>query len=224
MLMRHHNFDAAIVVLESSKKIIARSPQLELSLGVAYYGQRRFSDAVGSFLRTIELDPSIPQPYLYLARIIDQAGDRLPEIERRFAAYASLKPASPLGYYLHARAIFERLPPKGFPEDAAKAEELVRKSLSLKEDEWESHLLLGGLLERKEDFEGARAALERAIALSPGSPAPHLTLARVLLRLGRKEEAVRERNLFKEMTRRQETEIQERAAKIKRLNVTVGPQ
>ena len=52
VLLVHQNFDVAIQLLESARKIFAQSAQLELALGIAYYGQRRFPEAVDAFLRT----------------------------------------------------------------------------------------------------------------------------------------------------------------------------
>ncbi|MCW5982079.1 MAG: tetratricopeptide repeat protein [Bryobacteraceae bacterium] len=221
LLMRHHNFDVAIQVLEASKKVIAKSPQLELALGVAYYGQRRFPDAVASFLRTIDLDPGVPQPYIYLGRTLENATERMLEIERKFTAYAEAHPKSALGPFLVAKAIFVQLPPGGYPPQAEKAEALLRRSLAIKENEWETHHLLGSLLERKGDLDQAAASLKRAIELNPANPAPHLPLARVYLRQGNKDDAARERTLFKDLTQAQETAIQERAASMKRFELSV---
>ena len=221
VLMVHHNFEVAIPVLESSKRVIAKSPQLELALGVAYYGQRRFADAVDSFLRTIDLGPDIQQPYLYLARILDDARERLDEVRRRFEAYHHAHPESPLGPYLVAKAIMAQLPTGGFPEEARRAEELLRLSVQRNGEPWEPHFLLGSLLERKGELTEAETVLRRSIERNPAHPAPHLPLARVYLRLGRKEDAARERDLFKELTRKQEFAVQEQAAGMKRLKLTV---
>lgn len=221
LLMAHHNFDAAIRVLEASKRIIARSEQLELALGVAYYGQRRFQDAVDAFLRTIDLAPKLPQPYVYLARILEHGGERLPEIRRQFAAYAAANPKDPAAQYRYAKVLIAGLPPGGYPAEAAEAEAVLRLALELKEDEWEPHLLLGTLLERKGELEVAARELERSAELAPDNPAPRFPLARVYLALGRKEEAQRQRTLFKELTLKQEKAVQERAASMKKLELRV---
>src|ERR1019366_9146809 len=51
--------------------------QMQLAFGVAAYGQRRFADAIDAFLRVTAIDPSVEQPYVFMARILPQAGDRL---------------------------------------------------------------------------------------------------------------------------------------------------
>jgi len=221
LLMAHHNFDVAICVLEASKRIIAGSAQLELALGVAYYGQRRFREAVDSFLRTMELAPEVTQPYLYLARILEHGADRMPEIRSRYAAYAAANPKDPAAHFLYAKVLIATLPPAAYPAEAVEAEALLRRALELKADDWEPHYLLGILLERKGNAQAAAAALERSAELSPDNPAPHLPLARVYLALGRKEEAHRHRALFRELTLKQEKAIEDRAASLKKLRLTV---
>ena len=67
------------------RKNFDKSPQLELAAGVAYYGLRRFPEAIEAFLRTIRLDPGIEQPYVFLGRMLDQAEDKLPQITEVFA-------------------------------------------------------------------------------------------------------------------------------------------
>ncbi len=191
----HQDFVSAASTLEDARKIFDKSPQIELALGVAYYGMREFQKAVDQFLITIRLAPDVTQPYVFLGRILDQTGDRLPLVTRRFAEFEASHPKDPMGYVLHAKAIIAQLPPTGDPPEAQTALELVRKALALREDEAEAHTLAGILMERKGDWNGAAAHLERSIALDPKAPLPHYRLARVYAHLGRTAESERERAL-----------------------------
>src|SRR5215510_10844683 len=51
LLLETQNFKEAITVLEYARPRFPESAQIPLSLGVAYYGQRRFADAVDAFLQ-----------------------------------------------------------------------------------------------------------------------------------------------------------------------------
>jgi tetratricopeptide (TPR) repeat protein len=196
-LLGHEEFGQAADALEDARKVFNRSAQIELALGVAYYGERRFPEAVNSFLRTIELVPEVAQPYVFLGKMLDQAGDRLPEIERRFAEFQNANPENPTAYLLRAKAM-------AFAgEDAAEAEKLLRKSISLKNDAWESHYELGVLLEGKRDFAAAAGELERSARLNPEVAATHYHLARVYDRLQRPRDAARERARHEELTARE---------------------
>ena len=59
--------------------------------------------------------------------------------------------------------------------------------------QYEAHLLLAGLLERRHDLAGAARVLEQAMYISPGTAATHEQLAAMYATLGEWPKAVRER-------------------------------
>jgi tetratricopeptide (TPR) repeat protein len=187
-------FDAAVQVLERGCKIFDKSAQLELALGVAYYGQRRFPEATGAFLKTIDIAPEVEQPYLFLSRMLDQSVDRLADIVPRFAAWASANPKNARAQFVYAKGLLAG------GSDPAKAEQLFRASIALKGDQWESHYELGVLLEKQRKFTEAAPELERSAALSPDQADVHYHLARVYDRLGQPEKAAREREAHQRLT------------------------
>lgn len=215
VLLRHQNFDAAISLLEASKRVFARSAQLELMLGVAYYGQRRFSDAVGAFLRTAAIAPDVEQPHVFLGRILTHTGDRLPDVVDRFGAYARRHPDSPTAHFLYGKALAMR------PESQASAERHLRRSIELDAKHWESHFELALLLEARRDWAGAAAGFERAIELNPADPAPHYRLARAYDRLGRGADASRERALHEKLIADEKAAIEKHKAGVRRLDLVV---
>jgi tetratricopeptide (TPR) repeat protein len=185
MLVRQ-NFGGAIETLLAAKKVFARSAQLELALGVAYYGQRRFPDAVDAFLRTIEIAPDVEQPYVFLSRMLDQAGDRVPEVAERFAAFDKANPDGYLGSFLHAKGLI------AMRGDADQAEKLLRRSITARGDYAEAHFELGSLLERKRKWVEAEIEFARCVELNPKSSTPHYHLARIYDRLGMRDKAAAE--------------------------------
>lgn len=198
--MEAQDFPAAIRTLEDGRQVFDKSPQLELALGVAYYGQRRFSDAVDRFLRVMQLAPDIPQPYYFIGRVLEHAAGRIPEVLQRAAAFEQTHPTSPLGFLLHARALLLRPGSDNPQADADQAELLLKKALIIKEDQADAHLLLGMVFERRKEFQAAASEFERAIALSPKDPAPHFRLARAYDRLGRREDALKQRALHEKLS------------------------
>ncbi|MCP5120259.1 MAG: tetratricopeptide repeat protein, partial [bacterium] len=184
--LRLQDYPSAIAVLEEGRKTFNQIPQLELALGVAYYGQRRFTDSVDCFLGIMHRAPDIPQPYYFVGKMLENASDRLPEVKERAGHFEARHPRSPIGYVLHARVIILQLPPLQYGDEAERAHDLLQKALSIKEDQADAHYLLGTLLERKKDYAAAARHLERSIALNEKDPAPHFRLAMVYTRLGRK--------------------------------------
>ncbi len=214
LYLRHKNPEAAVQVFQEGRKIFARSPQLELALGVAYYGLRRFPDAVECFLRTIQMSPEVEQPYVFLGRMLDQAEDKLPQVTEAFAALVKSRSESYLPHFLYAKALALQSAP------APQIEALLRKSIALKADFWESHYELGSLLDRRRDFEGAAAEYRRSIELKPDNPTAHYRLARVYERLGKKDEAAAERAAHERLTAEESAAIRRQESALTYLDLT----
>lgn len=186
-------FDPAAKILERGCKIFDKSAQLQLALGVAYYGERRFTDATNAFLRTIDIAPDVEQPYVFLGRMLDQATGRMPDILARFKTWAAANPKNAQAQFVYAKALLAS-------GDNAAAEKLLRDSIALKPDQWESHYELGALLEKQRKFAEAAAELERSIAINSQQPDVHYHLARVYDRLGAADKAASERAIHERLT------------------------
>ncbi len=198
--MTLQDFEGSLGTIAQGEKIFSKSPRLELLRGIALYGQRRFSEAVDAFLRSAELGPGMEQPHAFLGRILSHAHDRLDRVTARFAAFAGAAPNSHLSQYLYAAALLEGMGPSVQPEVAGKAEELLQRSIELKEDFADSHFELGVLLAKKREFASAEKHLERSVALNPKSSKAHYHLSRVYARLGKNEQAETERILHEKLT------------------------
>jgi tetratricopeptide (TPR) repeat protein len=160
---------------------------MQLALGVALYGLRRFDDAAGAFLRTIAIDPGIEQPYTFLGKFLDQIPGRLPEVTKIFAAYTSANPTKAAGYFLQAKAMNTQA------IDPAEARKLLEKAISIDDQDASAHFELGNALERLRIYPDAAREFERAAELTPNDPAVHYRLSRVYDRLGRAQDAQAER-------------------------------
>jgi tetratricopeptide (TPR) repeat protein len=188
-LLQQQNFPAALDVLTKATARWPGSAQLELALGVANYGMRRFDEAAAAFLRTIAIDPEIERPYLFLGRFLSQIPDRLPELTAQFARFESAHPDSPAGYRLHAKALNAQ---SLEPETARK---LLEKSISLDARDASAHFELGIALERLRLYPDAVKEFQRAAELDPKDSAAHYHLSRLYDRLGKAEDAQREREI-----------------------------
>lgn len=180
--LHREEFAEALAASEAALTVFDKSAQLELTRGVALYGLRRFGDAAGSFLRAASLDPDIEQPYLFLAKMIDQAAAQLDEIQERAASFLARRQDSPAGYFLLAKVSAA----KGEPVSAR--EELLKKAIAIRGEMWEAHFELG-LAQEDQDWKSAMASFEKAAALNPQEASIPYRQARVLDRLGRPAEA-----------------------------------
>lgn len=193
-LLRSQAFTEAADAITLASRQRPSNVQLELLLGVARYGQRRFDDAVVTFLHVIRLDPDVQQPYLFLGRLLEQAGSHLSEIITADTAWAARDTKNPKAQLELAKALLQQdhLHPQ--------ADALLRKSIALDANDWESHYQLGLLLEARRDFPAAGEELRKCIALDPKQPMPHYHLARVYDRLGDPVRAGNERTIHSQLT------------------------
>lgn len=198
-LLQTQRFGEAAGLLESAVKSGVRTAQLQLALGVAYYGLRRFQEAGSAFVETVNLDPELEQPYVFLGKMLDQISQMVPELTQRFIAYEKAHPESPVGYFLHAKAV------NAASADAATARSLLEKSIALDATNAAAHFELGLALERLRMLPQAAAEFERARALDASDPAVHYRLARVYDRLGKTDDAARERELHRKLVQAQDS-------------------
>jgi tetratricopeptide (TPR) repeat protein len=212
LLFYKQDFAKAVTVLENANKRFPQSAQIELALGVAYYGQRRFEETIQAFLKTIDLAPEVPQPYIFLGKMLEHAGSHMQEITAKFAAWQKIDPANAVAPLLHARALIAQLPPSGWDEMAREAQTLLEKSIALNGDSSEAYFELGCLMDRKHEFPKAAELLEKSIAMNARDPAAHYRLARVYDRLGKKEQADAERALHAKLSEQEKQDLTRRAA------------
>ena len=194
MQLRRGDFAGATATFEKACRRFPKSAQMQLAFGVAAYGQRRFADAIDAFLRVTAIDPSVEQPYAFMARILPQAGDRLPQVVAAFAAWEKAEPGNYLAVCLYAKAL------GAAAGDAAEIEAELRRSIQLNGGYWESHFELGVLLAKNREWKQAAAELSRSIELNPGVAAAHFQLARAYDKLGDSARAQAERDEHQRLT------------------------
>ena len=197
-LLRQGKFPEAVPILQAGAERLKESAQLQLALGVAFYGLRRFDEAAGAFLRTIEIAPEIEQPYVFLGKFLDQIPNRIDVVTKKFADYEAANPASSLGYFLHAKAFNVQ----SIEPETARA--LLEKSLAINERDAPAHFELGATLDRTQHYPEAAREFERAAELAPEDAATHYRLARVYDRLGKREAAQAERKRHAELIKAQD--------------------
>jgi tetratricopeptide (TPR) repeat protein len=157
-LLDRQNFGEAVVILEEGAKALPRSAQLELTLGVTYYGLRRFDDGADAFLNAIDAAPETEQPYNFLGKFLDRIPSRLPRVTQRFAEYESAHPANAAAWLLHAKALDAQA---ADPEVSLR---LIEKSIALNPSDAAAHFEAGIVLDRLRRFADAAVEYKKAEA------------------------------------------------------------
>ena len=193
LFLRQQQFTDAVAIVTAGLDSYPNDPQLELALAVARYGERRFEDAITIFLKVIETDPEIEQPYLFLGRMLDQAGPHLDEIIRDAETWCKKNPTNAQAQLVLAKALLAK-----DPRDA-RAVPLLRRAIELSGGDWEAHYQLGLQLANLREYVGARDELRLATKLDPSQAMPHYHLARVYDRLGDGPAAAEERSIHSKL-------------------------
>jgi len=81
-------------------------------------------------------------------------------------------------------------------DQAPEARRYAEKAVKAAPDDFATHVTLGRVLRESDDDAGAVRELEIAVRLAPASPESHFELATAYAKLGRKEDAAREREEF----------------------------
>jgi cytochrome c-type biogenesis protein CcmH/NrfG len=209
ILLRTQNFGEAALVLEAARSKFPESAQAALSAGVAYYGLRRFSDAVAAFLDAGKLDPDAEQPISFLSRMAETWGNLKSDVIDLFSSYAKRHPRSALANLALGRAT----------ADAA----ALQRAIKLNPKSADAHFELGVVLEAGKDFPAATKAFERAAQLAPKNPVPHYRLARLYARAGDSAKAEAERALHEKLAAEEKARLDARQAATKHLDLKVRP-
>ncbi len=208
LLLKTQNFREAAIVLETARSRFPDSAQVRLSLGVAYYGQRRFPEAVGAFLDAASRNRQAEQPVAFLGRILEHSGERSGEVIAVFEVFAKTHPQNFLGHFLYGKA-------------AGNAQSL-RRAIALQPNYWESHFELGVLLERAQEFAAATASFERAAQLAPNNPTPQYRLFRLYTKLGHAPKAAAAKNRYEVLATEEKKHLDQRQAATKHLDLKVS--
>ena len=191
--LRLQKFGEAAGLLEQSVKRSPADAQLRLALGVAQYGLRRFPEAVQSFLATIDAVPDLEQPYVFLSKMLDQAGTALPAVQSKFEQFHARHPDNGLGSFLLAKV----LAMTGGATEQLKP--LLQDAIAKDAGNWEAHAELASVLSRERNFQEAAAEFEIAQKLNQSEASIPFRLARVYDRLQQPDKAAAQRALHQRL-------------------------
>ena len=183
-LLDNGHYEEAVPILQ---KLIAQEPDMPMlyfKLGGVYMHLQQYDKASPMLRKAVALDPKFTMAELDLGKTLMRLGDvqgATTVLERLSARVPNLIDAHLLLEIVYARA--------NRPETISECE----KVLKIIPEQYGTYLILGQYLAKSGDPQAALPKLEKAAALRPQRVEPHLALAEVYDRLGRKEDAAQER-------------------------------
>lgn len=173
-------FVRAASFFESAAEVDPDFPQVQVSLGVAYFNAGRFAEAVDPLTRAVAADPANAglRRMLALSSINTRAWEeaaRLLKDDPELDSDDSLRAAYALALVRCRRG--------------AEAEKVLTSLLADQGASAELRVLLGQAYTQQEKYDLAIESLERALELDPGAAEAHRTLGVAFLRQGHLEKA-----------------------------------
>ena len=191
LCLDHKNFDLGLEIAEISVKRVPESHRLHLQRGVALAMKGRFDDAEEAFDRSSELAPGKNLPGVALGLIMMQQ-DRVPEAIRALRERRERGQSDYMVYWFLAEAL-NRSGVRPGSEEEAEAVEALQKSVELNPELFQSRVLLGKMLMRRDALDRAIGHLEKARTIDPADVSAAYLLAQVYRKKG---DAQRAKELF----------------------------
>jgi tetratricopeptide (TPR) repeat protein len=190
ILTSYRLFPAALDVAKRNLERHPRSYHAHVMKAAVELKMDQYTDAVASYARAVELDPSNPEPHRGLA-IAQFAAGMIEEAKITFESGLKRFPQDAFQYQEYAKVLF-KLAEDGDSNAEGRAAELMKSALKLDRSLSEPHYYLGNQALQKRNLKEAMYHLEAGAGLNPNSSKFHYALARVYRRLGRVQEAAKE--------------------------------
>jgi tetratricopeptide (TPR) repeat protein len=190
ILLAQHSLPSA---LQSARRTAGVFPKAAIAFelqGTVEQAMGQFADAVQSFNKAVQLDPSRPDGWLGLAPaqsaagMSSQAHSTFENGIKRFPNNTNLK----VGY----ADLLLKEAESGDATLAPKAAQLLGSALALDPSLPDAHYQLGNLALKNGRLAQAQSHLEQAVKLDASNHQTHFALARLYRRQGRKQDADRE--------------------------------
>lgn len=184
-LLRHHTFEPAILVLEQAAKQFPASLKTKVALALGYFLVNRDSDATGTLLGAMHLEPGRDFVLDYLGDLLIEQGETPdPSVVKQVCDDANAHPDSGQGQAVCGGLLLRIQIDRGDMTQHAELLARLQKAVRLTPEDATARCQLGKALELDQEWQAARSEMEECVRLRPDSTEWHYRLARIYLRLG----------------------------------------
>lgn len=185
--------DLAGSYFEKAVALAPRDFMARYYLGLHQLTGKQFALAAASAQLAIKLNPKYLDGYLVLGVAQEQVGKENEAIQTyrqacEIAEQHQIKVETPFLYLARLLISLQQFEPSLVP---------LKKALAINPNLAEAHTLLGQTLSRFEQYEQALQSLQEAVRLAPNEKSPHYLLMGIYQKLGKTEDARREREFFR---------------------------
>lgn len=213
-LLLHRTYEPAIEVFRQASKRYPESPRLMIGLGMALYSRGLYEESVKVLLSAAALSPNDPRCYLFLSQAYDSSPSQAEDVIERFRGYAELQPNNALAQYYYAISLWKGRRIEGSGLDLQKIEALLKRSIELDGKLPEPHTQLGRLYADRKDYAQSIAEYQRSLELNPNQPDAHYRLGTDLVRLGQKDRAQAEFDIYQKQRAQHMADLDKERAEV----------
>jgi tetratricopeptide (TPR) repeat protein len=220
-LLVHLAPEAATAVFVKGNRLFPHSVRMLTGLGVAWYARGSYDRAAQCLGEASDLDPSDPNPYLLLGKMLTAETAQPQGLAERLERFARLQPENAQASYYYAVSLWKQ---RSNPEDHktwGQVESLLEKAVRLDPKLAPAYLQLGILYAERKDFLRAIAAYRSSIEADPGLVQGHYRLAQAYKRAGEVQKAQQELQVYEQLAKKTQEEVERRRHEIRQFVYTV---
>jgi tetratricopeptide (TPR) repeat protein len=214
-LLLHRTLDPAVQVFEEATKRYPNSARLMVGLGMAYYARGNYDEAVKTFLRGADLDPTDARCYKFLSRAYDSSPSQAAEVIERFRRYAELQPKNGRALYYYAMSLWKGKRTQDPTLDMKQIESLLQRAVASDPNLAEAYVQIGNLNSDQGKFAEAIPQYQRALSLDEDLVDAHYRLGQAYVRIGQRDKGQEQLTVYQKLREQHLADLEKQRADIR---------
>ena len=200
-LLMHRAPQPAVEVFTKGIRLYPRSSRMLLGAAVSLYAKGDYQQAARRFYQAADLNPSDPNPYLFLGKVESPEITESTTFLDLLARFVQLQPDNPWANYYYAINLWKLRKNPEDTETSSRVQSLLEKAVRLDPTLGAAYLQLGILCSEKHDLPAAIGAYRKAIEVEPQLEQAHYRLAQAYRQTGEAQKARREIEAFHQLAK-----------------------
>jgi tetratricopeptide (TPR) repeat protein len=223
-LLLHRAVWQAAEVFRNGSRLYPKSSRMLTALGASLFAAALYNEAALRLCDASDLNPTDPQPHIFMGKIEREAPTPLPCVEQKLARFLEKLPDSSLANYLYAMALWKRQELRADPLAMQQVETLLTKAIQIDRNCVDAYLQLGILYSFQHNYEKAIGFYKKGIELDPRLSEAHYRLGVAYDRTGEPTRAKAEFVLHDEIEKQNAAAVERQRQEIKQFLVVLRAQ
>ncbi len=217
-LLQHRAIWQAAEVFANGAKAYPASVRLKTAWGAALFAGGLYNEAAVKICEASDLDPAARGPYLFAGRIALASPSTAGCVPQKLERFLALRPDDADANYYFATFLLRQ----GAATDQERAQELLRKAVTLDPQCSDAYVQLGIMAAARKDYTGAIAAYKKALDADPKKGEAHYRLAIAYERAGDAAKAKVEYQLHEQIDARNAALIEQERRQVKQFSIVTS--